>query len=195
MRHAPKSLLLLSLFAVPAFQGCSDKPHDYGHRRPDVDSLSKGDRGLQGKDVVEASDTMSMDLLAVPELSDSRTQWTVVVTGMENATSTRRHSYDVFINRLKTNIAQQGHGRVRLIENRDRFRNLQNRELEPEAGGPPRRGEQVGPAGMQPQFALHGQVSDLPNRSTNYYLFEFDLTDLRSREIVWANKYEVKVER
>jgi hypothetical protein len=187
MHIGRKSLFALGLIAIVA--GCeSDRPHDYGNQRPDVGSLHPDDRDLQSKDVIEASDRMAMDLLALPELADSRTQWTVVVTGMENATDSRHHqSYDVFINRLKTNVAVQGHGRVKLIENRDRFRNLQSKELESDP--------HTNPAGVQPQFALHGQVSDLPNRATNYFLFEFDLTDLRSREIVWANKYEVKVQR
>jgi hypothetical protein len=121
----------------------------------------------------------------LPELNDSRTQWTVVVTGMENATSDYRANFDIFINRLKTNLAQQGHGRVTLIQNLNRYRDLQSRELE--GGG--------ASAGAQPQFALHGQVDSLPNRGTDYYLFQFDLTDLQSRQIVWANKYEVKVAR
>jgi hypothetical protein len=188
MKIGRKSFITLGLVALLA--GCSDKPHEYGEQRPDVGSLHPDDRDLQSKDVIEASDKMAMDLLALPELADSRTQWTVVVTGMENATSDRHHQqYDVFINRLKTNVAQQGHGRVRLIENRDRYRDLQSRELEGDGRHNP------GTPGVQPQFALHGQVSDLPNRATNYFLFEFDLTDLRSREIVWANKYEVKVQR
>ncbi len=191
MQIGRKSLVTMGLLA--AFTGCADRPHDYGRQRPDVESLHPDDRGLQSKDVVESSDTMAMDLLKLPELSDSRTQWTVVVTGMENATGGRRRNYDIFINRLKVNVSQQGRGRVRLIENRDRFRDLQARELEPDPGSG--RHAPPGPEGVQPQFALHGQVTDLPNRGTNYFLFEFDLTDLRSREIVWANKYEVKVER
>ncbi len=188
-----KSLVAMWLLATVA--GCADRPHEYGRQRPDVGSLHEDDRGLQSKDVVEASDRMAMDLMAVPELGDSRTQWTIVVTGMENGTSGRRMSYDVFINRLKTNLAREARGRIRLIENRDRFRDLQARELEPEGRDGAGRRPPPGPAGVQPQLALHGVVSDLPNRATNYYLFEFDLTDLGTREIVWSNKYEVKVER
>jgi hypothetical protein len=149
-----------------------------------VQSLSADDRGLQSKDVVQASDQMAMDLLKLPELNDSQTQWMVVVMGMENATSDYRTNYDIFINRLKSDLAQQGHGRVTLIQNLNRYRDLQSRELE------------VGnTVGTQPQFALHGLVNDLPNRGHNYYLFQFDLTDLQSRQIVWTNKYEVKVDR
>lgn len=33
----------------------------------------------------------------------------------------------------------------------------------------------------------------MPNRATSYFLCEFTLTDLRTREQVWTNAYEVKV--
>ena len=183
--------VLLSIGLTAGLAGCaSDRPHEYGQQRPDVDSLHPDDRGLQSKDVVQATDEMTMKLLGLPELNDSRTRWTIVATGMENVTSSRRAQYDIFINRLKVNLAEQGHGRVQLIENRDRFHYLQDRELEPTGDRTP-----PGPAGAQPQFALHGEVNDLPNRATDYYLFQFNLTDLRTREIVWTGKYEVKVAR
>lgn len=181
MRFLHKSLLSLSLLAVI---GCSDKPHGYGRAHPDVDSLDPRDRGLQAKDVVAASDQMAMDLLSCPELANSQSRWTIVATGVENQTLRRRCNYDVFLERLRVNLAQQAHDRIQLIQNRDAYRNLQNRELE---GG--------GAAGTQPQFALKGTVMDLPNRGTDYFLFTFDLNDLNTRETVWTGKYEVKVAR
>jgi len=191
MNLARKPFLILGLLAGLA--GChEDRPHDYGRQRPDVGSLHPDDSGLQSKDVVSASDQMSQELLRVPELNSSPQQRTVVVTGMENDTTNRRDQYDIFLKRVKANVASEGRGRVRLIENRDRYHYLQSRELEP-TGDP--RTTPPGPAGVQPQFALHGEVDELPNRATNYYLFLFNLTDLRSREVVWTRKYEVKVAR
>lgn len=181
-----KSLLSLSLLALV---GCSDKPHEYGRGHPDVDSLDPRDRGLQSKDVIAASDQMAMDLLQCPELANSQSRWTIVATGMENQTLRRRCNYDVFMERLKANLADQAQGRIQLIQNRDTYRNLQNRELEGAERNP-------GPAGTQPQLALKGTVMDLPNRGTDYFLFTFELDDLNSREVVWGpRKYEVKVAR
>ena len=188
MTSGRKSLLALGLVATLAAGCADDRPHRYGQQQPDVNSLDARDRGLQSKNVVEASDTMAMDLLALPALADSPTQWNVVVEGMENATINRRQTYNVFINRLRSNLAKQGHGRIQLIENRDRFRGLQEKELEGERPAP-------GPAGVQPQYALHGEVTDLPNRGTDYFLFSFVLTDIRTRVRVWENSYEVKVAR
>jgi hypothetical protein len=178
--------------------GCySDRPHEYGQQRPPVDRIDERDGGLQSKDVVSASDQMAMDLMALPELQDSRSRWTIVVDRVENLTAERRQDLDIFLERLRVNLAKHGRGRVQLIENRDKLRDLQSRELE--VGSSDRFG-QTGtrggaPAGIQPDFALYGRIMEMPNRATSYFLCEFTLTDLHTREQVWTNAYEVKVLR
>jgi hypothetical protein len=112
---------------------------------------------------------------------------------------------NIFLYRLRTNLARYGHGRVALIENRDRYRDVQTRELEPQAAGPRDEFGQgggndagraaPGPAGIQPDFGLYARITEMPNRGTSYYLCEFTLTNLRTRQIVWTNAYEVKVAR
>lgn len=178
--------------------GCAeDRPHGYGQQRPDVDSLSPDDRGLQSKDVVSASDQMARDLLAADDLRRSQVQWTMVTDRMEDRTLGRDFAgnYDIFIQRLRTNLGIHGKGSVQLIENRQKINELRSRELD----GPRdqfQQGSGAAPMGrLQPDFALHGKVFDMPNRGTNYYLMQFDVTDLRSGAIVWSNKYEVKVAR
>ena len=174
--------------------GCASK--GYEDVRPPVDQLDKRDRGLQSKDVVQASDQMAMDLLADPQLNASRERWTVVVDRVENRTVNSRFDLDVFLQRLKVNLARHGKGRVQLIENRDKLRELQSRELEQERedgiGAAP---VAPGPKGTQPDYALYARINELPNRGTSYYLIEFTLTDLRTRELAWNNAYEVRVER
>jgi len=178
--------------------GCySDRPHEYGKQRPPVDRLDPRDKGLQSKDVVASSDQMAMDLLALPELNASRDRWTIVVDRVENLTASRRQDLDIFLERLRMNLAQRGRGRVQLIENRDKLRDLQSRELEQPMGDRFGQGGSArpapGPAGIQPDFALYGRIMELPNRGTSYFLCEFTLTDLRTRQQIWTNAYEVKV--
>lgn len=176
---------------------CQDRPHTYDRQRPPIDELDSRDRGLQSSDVVRASDQMAMDLLALPELNASDHRWTVVVDHVENRTNSRDFDLDIFLERLRVNLAKHGKGRVQLIENREKLRDLQSRELEQERddfgqGAEPAR---PGPAGTQPDFSLYGRIMEMPNRGTSYYLAEFTLTDLRNREQVWTNAYEVRVAR
>lgn len=192
------NLMLFIVLAGSMLVGCaSDRPHEYGRQRPPVDQLDDRDRGLQSKDVVAASDLMAQDLLALPELNASARQWLIVVDRVENRTVSDRFDLNIFIERLRVNLAKYGRGRVTLIENRDKLRELQSRELEPAADdfqqGPGRTAP--GPAGIQPDFALYGKIIEMPNRGTSYYLCEFSLTDLRNRVQVWTNAYEVRVER
>src|SRR5829696_3756291 len=127
----------IGLMSLAMFVGACrhDKPHQYGRQRPPVEELDPRDRGLQSKDVVVASDQMAQDLLALPELNDSRHQWTIVVDRVENRTTGDRFDLNIFLSRLRVNLAKYGRGRVALIENRARYRDVQSRELEGEREG------------------------------------------------------------
>lgn len=197
-----KSIVLnfsAAVLAAGLLAGCSsDSPHDYGQQRPPVDQLTPGDAGLQSKDVLQASDGMAMDLLSDPQLNSSRTQWTMVVSTMQDMTVDREFgtNFNIFLERLRTDLSQQGRGRVRLIENKATFEGLQNQELQ---GGSDTYGQTGGPTGqpaaINPDYALYGKALDMPNRATNFYLLEFNVVDLRTREQVWSRDYNVKVSR
>jgi hypothetical protein len=171
--------------------GCAhDKPHQYGQDRPPVSELDSRDRGLQSKDVVQASDEMAMKLLSDPDLNRSRDQWTIVVGNVKNQTVSSRHALDIFIERLRMNLARHGKGRVQLIQNRADYRDRQAGEVESE-----RADGQPGPKGIQPDYQLDATAMELPNRGTSYYLIEFSVNDLRDRRVVWTDAYEVRVAR
>lgn len=179
--------------------GCSpDRPDRYGEQRPPVDQLDNRDGGLQSKDVVSASDQMAQSLLADPALNADNKQWVMVVDRVDASTIDARSDLDVFLRRLRVNLAKFGKGRVQLVENRDKLRELQSRELDNPAGGD-EFGQGPGPrppAGrIQPDYSLYCKVSDLPNRGTNYYFFEFTVTDLKTGTQPWSDAYEVRVER
>ncbi|HWE97650.1 MAG TPA: hypothetical protein VG269_27090 [Tepidisphaeraceae bacterium] len=177
--------------------GCGGK--SYQEERPPVDQVNSGG-GLQGYDVRAASDKMAADILASPELNASRVQWTIVVDRMEDSTSGRGFgpNFDIFLERLRVKLAQNGRGRVQLIENKAKFHELRNKELE--TGAPDTFGQGGGdnaapPAAVQPDLSLYGKALDLPNRDSNYYMLEFSLTDLHTRKSVWGNTYEVTIKR
>lgn len=184
--------LLICTLLLAGF-GCSkDEPNSYGNERRPVDSLDPDNKGLQSKDVVTATDRMAMELLANSELRKANEKWTMVVMPVEDRTLDRDFTtnYDIFIERLRVKVAQQGHGSVAIVENKARLGNLQNKELD------------NAPAGrVQPDFALYGKVMDMPNRATNYYLVQFTITSLRDTPSaragiqVWTGMYEVQVAR
>src|SRR5438045_496991 len=139
---APRVATLFVGLAISSVAGChSDKPHDYGTERPPMDQLYEGDKGLQSRDVMAASDKLTSDLVTTPELNASRTQWTVVVDRVEDQTRDKQFdtNYDIFLQRMQSLISEKGQGRIQLIENRGRFNDLRSRELE--GGGADRFGQ------------------------------------------------------
>ena len=187
-----------AVIAVGGAAGCSsDRPHEYGQQRQPVDELNPDDSGLQSKDVVSAADKMSRELLSDPTLNASSTAWTIVVDTMDDQTVERygRVNFDIFLQALKGDLAQKSGGRVQLIENKAKFHDLRNRELE----GGDQFGQgaagQPAPAAINPQYSLTGKAMDLPNRATNFYQIEFTLVNLHNRTIAFDRLYQVKVAR
>jgi hypothetical protein len=211
MNALRKSIAALGFAALTSLGlgGCSqDKPEGYHRERPSVDELNSRDRGLQSSEVVEASDLLVQKILSLPEVNRSPTRLTVVFTNLEDMTTTRQFNYDIFLERLKTNISEQGRDRIAIVSNRDTYYHTRSKELDLPRGGRERddfgqgdgssRGA-VTPAAnrIQPDFALNGKVMELRNRGTSYYLFTFSLSDIRSNgggtEI--PMRYEVRVRK
>ncbi len=186
MKH--RALVVVGLLGMVA--GCQT----YADRRPPVDQLDRRDQGLQSKDLLNVTDEMTGDLLSLGALNQSQNQWTIVTTNMENET-TKARNYDIFIDRLKTNLSRQSAGRVTLIENKSKFNELRNKELDRPQDTFGQGDGTVGTGRIQPDFALYGKVQDMPNRGTDTYRFEFTLTNLKTGVQVWSRDYLVKVAR
>jgi hypothetical protein len=189
---APAALLAAALLA-----GCGPS---YESQRPPVDQLDRRDRGLQSKDVIQASDALAMDLLSLPQLNASREQWTIVVDRVDDKTRDNMFmgDYNIFLQRLQTNLSKQGRGRIALIDKRQRFYDVRGRELEGEREddfGQGTRGPRRAPDAIDPDYALRATAMDLPGRGTTYYNIQFDLVDMNKRVIVWTGDYEVRVAR
>ena len=201
--------LMTALGVAGVGGGCADtdRPTEYGRQRPPLDEVDSRDVGLQSTDVRRAADEVIMELLRLPELRDSDRQWTMVVTDVEDRTNDRKFrniDYNIFLEKLKANIAKQGRGQIRLIENRQRFYDTRSRELEGELeGGGDEFGQGEGsggggagaPQAVSPDFGLYATASDLPGRGTTYYLINFVVTNLKTREQVFVKDYEVRVSR
>jgi hypothetical protein len=177
--------------------GCHhDRPETYEDQRPPTDALVGGNTGIQAKDVGAATDRFARDLLGQPALNGSPTQYTVVLTSVENHTTDPTMSYEAFDSRLKGLIGQLGQGRVALIENKAKFHQLQNQELEGPPPDPTGQGNGGMPAGVQPNFDLYLTIDEMPNRATSYFLITGKLVNLKTRVIEWTSpNYEFQSAR
>ena len=200
MKLLRNSLSVIALAGISALYGCAPV-EDYHYKRPDLTEIDHEDRGLQSAEVIEASEMLAHKILALPEVTQSTHRLTVVFDHLEDLTHSRQFNYDIFLERLKTEIAEKGRDRIAIVTNRRAFNEVRDRELD---GAPGPRddfgqgdGRPIGPPGanpIQPDFALTGKVMDLPNRGTNYYHFTFSLSDLRNRSEIPMG-YDVRVRR
>jgi hypothetical protein len=190
MRVMAKTIVVVGMLA--GLSACQHQPEGYYQQQGPVDSLSPDDRGLQSKNLVEATDQMTRDLLATPDLRNSPTKWVLVIDRTEDRTVERyfNTNYDIFLERLRGCLAKYGNNQIALAENRAKLDALRNRELDAgdQAAAMPNQR-------MLPQYAMYAKAMDLPNRSTNYYLIEFTVIDMKSGIQVWTRTYEVKTAR
>jgi len=174
--------------------GCG--PQD---QRPDPTELSRDDTGLQSKDVYAATSQMIQDLMASPALAASPVQWTMVIGECRDSTIDHMMpvNYDIFSNALRAAINEKAQGRIALIENKAKFHQLRDQELEgnndpyKQGGG----GGTPAPAAINPDYQLNIEAVDMPNRSTNFYQLTYTIFNMQNRIQVWSRTYQVKVAR
>jgi Peptidoglycan-synthase activator LpoB len=207
IKAAAMSAMMLGSLCV--FAGGCARDRTYADDRPPTDSLVEGNTGLQAKDVVSATDHMANDLLTLPELNqrerelenpvtgtitkEPNPQWTIVITNVENHSTDPMMNYDTFSQRLRGNLARLGRGRVALIENRAKYKKLQDSELEPGPAfdsGDPKPSQNI-----SPDYGLYITIDEMPNRASSYFLVTATLTNLKNRVQVWNSQYEVQTAR
>lgn len=193
-----RSLAMVGLGAclsLSALTGCSNGP-SYDEMRPDPSSIVKGDTGLQSKDLIEMTDKMAPDLLKIPEIAANPTKVVVVVTGIDNRTaSAAGQDMRIYTARLRSLLNQHARDRMAFVENRRTTQALQAAEGQ-QPNDPfeeaSRRGGPAPSTAYQAQYALKGEFYDKTNRATTFFLCTFQLTNLKTGEIVWENSYETR---
>src|SRR5437762_8283717 len=104
LRKSTIASTLTSVMLVAGGCASDHKPERYNRQRPDINELDSRDRGLQSTEVVEASELLANQLLSLKEVTQSPTRLTVVFDHLDDLTRTRQFNYDIFLERLKTEI-------------------------------------------------------------------------------------------
>jgi PBP1b-binding outer membrane lipoprotein LpoB len=181
-----------AVLTVVALAACASQP-SYEQMRPDPSSVVAGDRGLQSKDLIEMTDKMAPDMLKIPEIAANSNKVIIVMTGITNKTSEPTRDMTIYTARLRSLLNQHARDRLAFVENRQTTEALQNQELGTQ--DPFEQGSRTGqPANTRllPQYALKGEFYEMRNSATSYYLCTFQLTNLRTGELVWENSYETR---
>lgn len=197
MRKNLPGLLRLLPLAVGAtlllvIAGCAS--HGYSYYRPGVSQFVPGDAGLQSRDLVDMTDRLAADLLKIPQIANNPNKIVIQVTSIRNETSTPWQNDQIYLARMRTLLAKYAGNQIAFTLPPQQLAQLQQETLGPNTGGfeQSSRGAAPNSGRLIPQYALTGVFYDLPNSATTYYLCEFQLVDIRTGELIWDGKYEVR---
>ena len=150
---------------------------------------------LDGDNLVEITDDMSMKIMASPPVQRAiarEGKLKVVVEPVENDMTAEilpSGPAHAFTGRLRTLLSRRARDQFTWIMNRDAWRYLRENELEHIDPGP-------SPDAIQPRYALTAKFSTLTSedsrRRSTYYLCVYELTDFAHREILWSDRYEIR---
>jgi hypothetical protein len=158
-------------------------------------AVSQGQNtALNGDELVKMTDQMAAAISASPAIAQAigrEGKLNIVVLPVENdlvGEVLPRGEEEAFTARVRILLAQHAPDRFAWIMNRDAYEDLRRRELNVDLG--------PSPDAINPNYALSATFSSITQensqRRTEYYLCVYELTDLRSRAVLWSGKYELK---
>lgn len=151
---------------------------------------------LSGDDLIAMTDKMSISILASPGVQQALAKnhrLKVVIQPVENYMTGEilpQGPAQTFVARVRELLAAHAPDQFQWIMNKADYHAVRARELEGAHNlGPD-------PESLQPDYALTARFDSLANVSSKVrsegYLCTYELTDLRTRETLWTDKYEVK---
>jgi hypothetical protein len=176
--------ILSLLSSIVLLSGCAgDTAVAHGHNT-----------ALSGADLVAMTDDMSMKIMASPAVQAAIAQQgklRVVVEPVENDMTGEvlpAGPARAFTGRLRMLLSKHAPDQFTWVMNLAAWKYLRTQELDIDPGPSP---EEV-----QPNYALTAKFSTLTKedskRRSIYYLCVYELTDIRHRNVLWSDRYEVR---
>lgn len=134
---------------------------------------------VKSTDLLDAADQMAHDLLTDPRLNQSQTAWTMAIGRFEDHSCQQSFdtNYDLFLQRLRTDLSEQALGQIVLIETKQTLTQIRDSNLN----------------GPGPDYMMTGNAADLPSPGANCFLLQFTIFSLQTREQLWSHAYAVKI--
>lgn len=200
MKSSSRFFLVAGAVAASAFfSGCASS----GVQNPSgvpVTEMKADERGfvagtgVESQDLVMVTDKMARSILAIPEIARATSTPRVVVEPVVNDTRFALNK-DIFLTRIRTQLAEKAMGKVRFLDREMMARLERERDL--------KRNGQV-TASSDPNVVefrgadyfltgkLQGMTTKTSQGTSDYVLYSFRLTDARTSEIVWESSAEIK---
>lgn len=194
MKLLPLSLLSLALGLVGCNQTTTlnNTPSQSTTRYVAFDQAQAvGSTGIESQDIVAMTDKMVRDMLSYPVLANANPAAVVIVDDKFFVNdSTQRLNKKLIVDRLRTELFRSAKGRIRFVARHasEMFEHEQNLRQSGVVGGEARQQAQAyyrltGSFKNQTVNVARGQVQ-------NYVQTTFEMVDLQTAELVWANQFE-----
>ncbi len=203
------SLALASVVGLALLAGCASS----GVKNPSGVGVTemKGDErgfvagtGVESQDMVAVTDKMARSILSVPEIANAQAAPSVILLPVENNTRFAVNK-DIFLTRIRTELNSKARGKVKfLIRNAGTQTDNRMAALEQErqlkTSGQVTSDPAKDVAGVSQfkgsDYILTGKLDGMSHRNSkgisDYVLYTFQLLDVRTSEIVWEDKAEIK---
>ncbi len=156
-----------------------------------------GSKSPRSQDLVTATDKMAQDIASRLDIANRESPPRIFVGEIENNSVMVAKNFQVFLVRLRGQLHASGtrHG-LEFVRERAYIEDQRDREY---GGKDPASTSQAYKS--RADYVLTCEIYDLPSGGTNYFLFDYQLVQLRDAEtgpdvgagaIVWENVYEVK---
>lgn len=192
-------LFLLSVGCLTLLTGCASSGvrnpsgTPVTELRPDEAGTVRG-TGVESQDLVAVTDKMARSILNVKQIANAQTPPLIVLNPVRNETRFPI-SKDIFLTRISGQLMSKAQGKVLFLA-RDRWETLQKeRELK-------RQGQVTASSDPTVQefkgadYFLTGKLQSLTVKAaagtSDYVLYSFELIDVRTTVIIWADQAEIK---
>ena len=150
--------------------------------------------GIESQDMVAVTDKMARSILGITEIANATTTPRIALLAINNDTRFPINK-NVFLERLQTQLISKTQGKVRFLareqmEALEKERNLK-REGALTSASDPRLQEFKGA-----DYFLTGKLTGMTTKTkagtSDYVLYSFQLIEVRTSEIIWADQAEIK---
>lgn len=205
------SVLGLSVFSLSLPLGCESTPargNDAGRADPyatsAADVMSKSTSSVTLLEFADqVSEALAMRLPNVPDIAQKNHRVLIELGDIENNTSTRTSDFNTIRRRIFINMVNntQITNTAQINERPDRTRRMSEAYLQEDA--PDLLDEGTSGSGnsgavqyrLEDIYTLSGTFGEIRRGGNSLYLFDVTLTNLRSREIVFAEQFEARQSR
>lgn len=201
MKTTSRFLFLASVVATPVlFTGCETSqgvknPSGTAvvEMRPDEKGFVQG-TGVESQDLASVTDKMARGIIGIPQIARAQTPPIIILDPVINNTRFPINK-DIFLSRLRVLLNSKATGRVTFLD-RERMKTLERERALKQSGQVTSSSNPATVEFLGADYLLSGKLEGMTTRTSqgtsDYVLYSFQLTDMRTSAIVWEDFAEIK---